>query len=57
MQLPIQREEQALKRLQQAQESEQILDRNVSEIDLRLSDRIRVKMANDSPLKGKKKGK
>ena len=57
VQLPIQQEEQALQRLQQAQENEQILDRNVSEIDLRLSDRIRVKMANDSPLKGKKKGK
>ena len=57
VQLPIQQEERALQRLQQAQEKDQILDRNVSEIDLRLADRIRVKMANDAPLKGQKKKK
>ena len=55
VQLPAQQEEQALRRLQKAHETERILDRNVSEIDLRLTDRIRVKMANEAPLKKQRK--
>ena len=57
VQLPAGQEEQALQRLEQAHIDDKILDRNVSEIDLRLADRIRVKMANDAPLKKKNKGK
>ena len=55
VQLPAQKEEQALQRLQKAHETDRILDRNLAEIDLRLNDRIRVKMANEAPLKKQRK--